>query len=514
MSKNSASGELFDAIKAKISRFDAVIFSSALVMALLTHLYMFTNKFINHDDIDGLFSDLSFGLSSGRWLLYPISKLSAGFSSPWLNGLLGVLFLSIAILFTVKALGIKNYLPALTASLTLAAWPVVASTYSYMFCSYQYLVSLALASIGAWLILRGDVKSLVAGGICIALGMGCYQTYFGYAVALCVLGHILGICEHRWGEDAKKALFAALRSVAALAGAMAVYFIVLRLMLFITGTTLTDYQGINEMGKAGISEMLGRVLRAYRSFFDFYKNPYGIFHNVLIVLAALGLVSFAIYAVWCVASRKIYKNAGLLALIIAAIALFPLTCALIYVMTGGEVHFVMMYSFVLPLVLPAVIADRIDFLTKRTMSLALCAALLCVSLASGYEGVLITNRAYLLLDLQEKNTSEYFTVLRTKIELCEGYTQSTPVALFGRFTQPNYLPDPHMTGFLFGDYALNMYSYWAYLQYFHGFSMQYADAAALEEILSSEEYAQMPVYPAEGSIRNIGGVIAVKLGEE
>lgn len=514
MSKNSASGELFDAIKAKISRFDAVVFSSALVMALLTHLYMFTNKLINHDDIDGLFSNLSFGLSSGRWLLYPISKLSAGFSSPWLNGLLGVLFLALAILFTVKALGIKNYLPALTASLTLAAWPVVASTYSYMFCSYQYLVSLALASIGAWLILRGDIKSLVAGGISITLGMGCYQTYFGYAAALCVLGHILGMCELRWGEDTKKALFAALKSVAALAGAMVSYFIVLRVSLFVTGTALTDYQGISGMGNVGAVELVQRVLGAYRSFFDFYKNPYGIFHNVLIILAALSIASLAIYAVWCVISRKIYKKAGLLALIIAAVLVLPLSVALIYVMTGGEVHFVMMYSFVLPLILPAVIADRIDCSAKRAVSLVLCAALLCVSLASGYEGVLITNRAYLLLDLQEKNTSEYFTVLRTKIELCEGYTQSTPVALFGRFSQPNYLPDPHMTGFLFGDYALNMYSYWAYLQYFHGFSMQYADAQARDAILSSEEYAQMPVYPAEGSIRNIGGVIAVKLGEE
>ena len=77
----------------RIPGYIRLTFASAVALGLVTHLYMFTNKLTNHDDIGHLFI-ADYGTASGRWLLPSILGLDGNFSMPWLIGLLSILCLA------------------------------------------------------------------------------------------------------------------------------------------------------------------------------------------------------------------------------------------------------------------------------------------------------------------------------------------------------------------------------------------------------------------------------------
>ncbi|MDQ9827085.1 hypothetical protein RFZ44_27865, partial [Acinetobacter sp. 163] len=56
------------ALWGRVPKETRVTFFSAFVLGLITHLYMITNKFPNHDDINHLFAN-NYGTQSGRWVL-------------------------------------------------------------------------------------------------------------------------------------------------------------------------------------------------------------------------------------------------------------------------------------------------------------------------------------------------------------------------------------------------------------------------------------------------------------
>ena len=71
MIKPFSAGELKDPgtclgeLWARVPHYIRVTFCSALVLGFVTHMYMFTNKFTNHDDVGSLFGN-SYGAASGQ----------------------------------------------------------------------------------------------------------------------------------------------------------------------------------------------------------------------------------------------------------------------------------------------------------------------------------------------------------------------------------------------------------------------------------------------------------------
>ena len=94
MDNGGALGTLFTEVRARIPRRDLTVFCSSLGMVFLVHLYGFTHKFINHDD---MYYSVSSGLESGRWFLGTAEKVWVCVSSSGIMGLLGALWLALTI---------------------------------------------------------------------------------------------------------------------------------------------------------------------------------------------------------------------------------------------------------------------------------------------------------------------------------------------------------------------------------------------------------------------------------
>ena len=73
-----------------------VPFLSALIAGLVCHGYAFTNKLVNHDEIESLFGKGA-TITSGRWGLELSKLLLPNWSMPWIYGLLTLLLISVSV---------------------------------------------------------------------------------------------------------------------------------------------------------------------------------------------------------------------------------------------------------------------------------------------------------------------------------------------------------------------------------------------------------------------------------
>lgn len=516
MTDNGALGALTDGLKKRVSRRDAAVFAMSFLIAAAAHLYAFTNKFINYDDLCEMFAGVSM-LPSGRWLLHPVIKLTGRVSMPMVCGLVGSAFLALTVLTVLRTLRVRSTAACAAAALAMAAHPTVCGTWIYMFTAPAYFMAMFMAVLGVALIRRPGWRWFAPGAALIGMSMGCYQAELALASALAVLALIADICdgirEDRW----KPVLLDCLKSLAGLAAGLVIYFIVLKLCLRITGTELLSYSGIDSMTDVDLKEILHRVGTAYRHFFSFRNEPLFLaVHRVFPAFLAAGTALSFLSALYLALRRKLWRSPLTLAVLLVLLAVLPLASDLVYVMAGeASVHWLMLYPTVLVWIFPAFAAERVGLPEKgsvRRLLAAACAVLLlAVPAVSGYESALISNKVYLELDLSRQNANNYITRVLTRVESQEGYTPDSKVAFIGVLSAKNVIPSDPLTGLVVGPNLLNIYSRGVLLSTYHSFVPGWVSQAETDRIAATPEFAAMPVYPADGSIRTIDGVITVKL---
>ena len=128
-------------------------FVSALCFGLLAHLFMLVNKLPNHDDVFYLFG-LGASLSSGRWGIDVLSKLFPSYSMPWFHGILSLLLLAVSCCLIVDLFHVQKKLYRILLAGLIVSFPSQVGIFGYMFTSSAYAVSMLLAVLSVWLLIR------------------------------------------------------------------------------------------------------------------------------------------------------------------------------------------------------------------------------------------------------------------------------------------------------------------------------------------------------------------------
>ena len=352
-----------------------------------------------------------------------------------------------------------------------------------------------------------------AGALLIACAMGCYQSYFCMSAILLVIALMQDLLDGKYG-DWVKLILTALRYVLFLALGMVVYFIVLKVSLFVTGTELVSYKGMDEMGAITVSQMIERVKAAYLNFGGYYLNVKGIYHGIFPILSLSALAVTFTAVIRMIIKNGIHKKPMMLIISALIIIIFPFGCFLAYLMAQpGDVHQLMLYPAVLPLILPCIVIDRLKLSGRKIkdrVTVAGVSLLIALQVLIAYEFAFITNRAYFCMSMTYENTYAYFTKLSAKIEMTDGFKKDTRIALLGYATMDTAVPETYMTGVITGNTALNIYTRTTFMHYFLGSAYYYASPEQKDAITASEEYIAMPCYPEDGSIKVIDGIITVK----
>lgn len=511
----------------KIPNAAKAAFFGAVVIGLMTHIYGFTNKLYNYDELMNTPSGYGTGAESGRWFLRILGDFFGAqfgnYSLPFINGMLSVLLLSLSAALIAGMFRMESKFLAVMLGGFFVSFPAVTSTFMFMYTAVYYSVAVFFSVLAAWLMVRFPKKIVLnlLAVVLIACSLGIYQAYFPNTVSLLVMSIIL-LCAFSKEETTwKDVFFLALRYVVVLALGMILYFILHKVLVAAWGLEINSYQGLDSMGQTSVSEVLSAVVRGYKDFINLFRhdvmclNPTTyVRRSYFLMMASWGIGALCLlFGEKGCKVRKVFLVLGFLA--------FPIAVYLIYVMTpNGWVYTLMAYSVVFVSVFNLVWADKFqvsfdkkEIVRKGTQWIASLTSVIMIAVYIWYG-----NGCYMGLEYTKYHDMSYFQTMVTQIKSLDGYNDELPLALIGNEINDTTNNMGSLVGGTFGlggktDTNINAYSRNYIITKFLGFAPQFCGYEEIKELLENEEVQEMPCYPDDGSIKIIDGVIVVKCME-
>ena len=505
-------------------------FYAAFAAGLAAHLYQFTNKLYNYDELANTPGGIGLSTEQGRWLLnwmgrFMRSVFGGSYSLPFFNGIFALLFLALSAGMVVSVFQVRNKLTAGLIGGLMTVFPAVVSMYFFMFLALYYAIGISFSVFAAWLAVKypKNIIANIAAVVMIACSLGVYQAYFPDTVCILLIVVILkaafgGVKEKK---EWKEFFLMIARFLVVMAAGVAVYFLINKAVLAVTHIQLTSYQGGDTMGKITIAQLISALKSCYTSFFDLgFSNVMGISYNRTVrrLIKVVWILFAAGIGAYLVLKKKEYLNK---VIVLCGILVFPVAMFLIYVMAPNSYCYTLMaYSVVFFFVFFLLWLDAcfrnlklhapIKSITNWVSAL-LTAALVIVF-------VWYANGNYMALEYTKYHDFSYVQTLVTKIRSVEDYSQDKPVIVVG--TQIN--DSTNGMGSLIGDtftvggkadtnlgYNSLLYLMSDYL----GFSPYYGTYEEIQNWMQREVVREMPSYPADGSIQVIDDTIIVKLSD-
>lgn len=496
----------------RISKKFKVAFVAAFVMGIIAHVYMFTNKLPNYDDLRTL-DGFGATFKLGRWFLWFMGAiawhLDFVFSLPWMNGLITLLFVALSAGFMAELLKIKSNIGNVLLGAALIVFPNWTSSFFFMFTVPYYAVAVFMMVLGVYLCVNykwGGICSIVL----MACSMGIYQAYLPFAATLYVVLLLMRLFDE---EEVVQVIKSAVYWFINIIFGVVLYFIITKLSLLITGQELTQTKGIDTMGQfdvARFSEIMRMIFRNITGVFC--GNDLEISYNYVTKLMYLLLFLCSIYGIIRLLIRE-FKKKEYLKCAVVFILLFAFEVAIngIYIMCAEGIYSLMYYSYVFLMLLPLCMLEHSAKWEPNKLSCCM-EFMTAFGLMIGIAGYChFANAEYLSMELSYEQAKSYCTTLITQIKNVEGYSDELPIAFVGHDIGDKTLYENDvMDVFLFSGRDVTLveaYSREYLLRYYCGFDPEYVS----KDTIDADKIARMPLYPDAGAIQVIDGVVVIRL---
>ena len=398
---------------------------AGMLLGMLAHGFMFANKIPNHDDL-AQYADLTgTGVESGRYVLQFFWKFFSNLSTPWLNGILGLVFLCGAAFLVCDAFDCQRVWRAGAVTLVTVVFPVNVSIYCYMYQAHVFMLGIAFAAAAVWMMRHGGRLGMLWATVCVMLATGVYQAFLMVAAGLLIV-FVIWYTSRQDGRTAGDVWGMAVRSALAVLGGLALYLAGVWVAVHVGGVTLNAYQGIDRMGQVSWDTLPAKLQAAYRTTLEWYFTDAPSYSTRLMRLAQAGTV--VIGWIWLAAAivrtllARRWAHAALLA---ACGLLLPVAAAGIYLM-GDEIgaHHITLYSMIVLILQPVLCLDHVSGAAGRTTGVVrrACAVVLCVTyLDYGFSLAVIDNQAYLRMYMSFTRAEHFMERLAVRIESLPDY---------------------------------------------------------------------------------------------
>ena len=183
----------------KLTKQQKYAFVSTFIIGLLSHGMMLFNKFSNRDDLRYMFSGGA-TFSSGRWMLFIVEKLKnllfqdSIYNIPAINGFVVFFCIAASLCLLIDLFEIHSPWLCILLSSIMISIPVVAGMFGYMFIAQFFGISLLLAVLGPYLILRTNKWYVVITGILLMTSsVGIYQSFIPIMICIFLFWLIMRI---------------------------------------------------------------------------------------------------------------------------------------------------------------------------------------------------------------------------------------------------------------------------------------------------------------------------------
>lgn len=489
---------------------------------LLAHAYCFFNGNFSHDSLNELHSAI-FGnnlrLVSGRYFV-PLYRdlLRSDVTLPWLIGVLALFWNGLAVFLTTRIFRMENKkLIFLTGGIFITNITVSATAATYIHDLDCFMFSLLCAVTAVWLWQEWKWGWL-PGAVMLTVSLGMYQSFLFAGVVLVMMRCIFWLLE---GEKFAPVFCRGLKAIGMILLGGIGYWVGLKISGRISGIALSsgDYNSLDLMQGITFKTILPLIAQAYRDCLSRLWNAYSTYPAILVkaMTAVLALVSLTALVLGL---KKLGWKERLL--LVVLVALLPLGANMIYVLTIGASHDLMVFAIWLLWLFALLLSDGMcrngkhrAFRWQKWLAMLMVAVLL-------YGNVQFANGMYLKKDLEQDAYLSLMTRVVDRMEQCEGYIPGeTPVVFVGVFeylnpVMPGFKDYWNVTGMTSPDVitAPEISRFQAYFDYILNVPVLLADDYRWYGTIYSEETASMPTFPAAGSVAMQDGVLVVKLRNE
>lgn len=489
-------------------------FFAAVVAGYAAHLYAFTNLIPNSDGLSRVY-DLQQMTVSGRWFLHYATSLNNFTQMPAVIGLLSLLLIGLAAAFAVDVLGIRSGVLGAMSGAVMVAFPCMGYTFLYMFTASAYCLAIFLAVLSVWLARRGKLGFLL-GVLLLALVMGTYQVYVTVSIALSVLCVLRQVLE---GETTfRQSLRFGLGLMAYIALGAVLYYVILRLVLRVKGLELLSYLGM-DAASAGypIKELPRLIFSTYKQVVAFFFVPSSADGFASPVYALLNLAALVIGVGCCavhLTDKKLWKPIWRSATVLGLVCILPLAVNFGQIISPYSAPTPLMkYAYVFIYLAVFLLCDLADGKKLTAAAPIWCAGLLLFCLNTN-------NLLYTASAQAHRAAESYLTRLMGRVEACEGYERGMEVLFIGaipdediRSAVESYAQVDHYSVPIHNVAPLNKHIYY-YLNDWLSIPVEEPDEQTMIAMSDSAQFADMPLYPAQGSVQVVDGKVVVKLREE
>lgn len=501
-------------------RISIYAFFSAFSAAVLAYHFLVIFGAGNPDALaEGLlvYTGYDWALACGRWAIRYMSRfLSGNIVIPGLWIPLYTCCCAMSSVLICRLWGIRRLSGVCLVSILFTVNPTVIeqSLLQYMFMAWG--ISNLLCVLFAFLNISDSnlFRAFLLYPILIAVAFGLYQACMGLLCLVMCMTLILGLLR---GERLDKLFMLCLKYAFSLLLGVALYFVIMRFEL--------NRWGEQESGRLlafSVKEIFASlpvtVPAAYKTFFAYFFE--GVFRRSTIykILFAIAFVGVLLHSVRLIRKAKAVHGFAALLLVL----LIP-ACANIsdIVFPYNKPVLIMQYQSML--VIPFILAIIERLQCKKIELQRICCkavAVLMVFLAWGY--IVSANATYRVYERAYEHTYAAVASALDRVYALPDYYHGEPIAFAG-FPDDSAIRSSEAAKYAYGDYEnLIFWEGFAglqggrtnYLRYFFGVDGGVLPYEKYIELLESDEFKKMNIFPMENSVSRIDGLIIVKFDDE
>ena len=488
-------------------------FITAIIIGLIAHLYKITNWLPNWDSIVFRY-DAQNMLNIGRWFLPVVSAPSSFYDLPWLTGIIAIIFYAVGAVVICRMFDVKKNITAGLIGAMVVSFPTVTSVMLYNYVADAYALAFLLATLAAFFISKKRPNFILA-VIFIALSVGIYQAYVTVTITLLLCNLILQVFDNR--SKVKEILLKAAKYLLIGVAGMALYYVILLITLKITGTTLLEYQGIDNLTSLSgfnILKSLYTIKEAFVNlFFDFSKgfNAFAILNIIVFALLFVFLLTEII---------KNKLNVAKILVLLVCIVLLPIGAGALSFINGDvDFHNLMKMGFFAFYLLLILQYENVQLKSEKFNVVKLW-AILILMITLIFNQIVIANVSYHKLNMAYQKSYGVIIRIADRIEQTEGTENCNKILVLGTLDDSEaysaMLP-PEITGTTDGyiiradDEMVGQSVFCSAINDYCGKNYKFVAGQEKEELLNKFDENILNVWPQSNSILVIDNVIVIKL---
>lgn len=498
-------------------RYGPLVLKTALIGMFLCHALFVLHGYTSPDGTnEGLYYywNQRWALSIGRWMMRYLSAIGGNVVMPAIFVAFNAVCTAFSVLLLVDLWKIRSKTVLVLATLSLIVAPSVIEQNLVIYMAYDYGFCMVTTTLAAYLVLtRTGVLDFVVAVLCLALGLGGYQAWIGFTSGIVVMTLLLD-CGQELPLRQLGRRFGKAAAMGLLGGAL--YFAVLQVEIRRYDVALSSKGGLSGFGAGSLVSNLGQgVVQAYRDFAAYFtKGPNHTGKALLLVLLGAALL---LLLSWLRLVRRRKPQAVVMAVLAL---LLPLAINLVDVVVPGSINVLMSHPMQMMVPFALVLAERETgpLWWQRLVRLGAAAAVALVC----WWGTIVAYASYQTVAMAYRYVGTLTDAILTRVLNDPAYDSDMRVLIAGLPDESeaqkfNFLFDKsaYTKNMVFWDGTAGVLGNWKHYIYdYHGLWIGEVSTDEYYDIIDSEAFGEMPVYPAEGSLQTFGDILVVKLEED